>query len=247
MKSLSVLPILIASVVVLAAPADAAVVVSGAFTTSQMLPGFSTVGVRFRQLNTGGSSELYVGHSDLGVGTNRVQGDLTWAAANAFTISNTGGTLSATVGGITRSFTNVFTASGADPLQPFDTLQIGLRDGAPGAGTFDLSGLALSGTSYRGTVVPNTALIGLAAVDNGGFRYFTVTGVDFQQDFTLSGTFNRSGTFGSSQEANRVDFTFGNGPVTQPVIPEPATWTMLITGFAFVGAALRGRKVRTAA
>jgi hypothetical protein len=26
------------------------------------------------------------------------------------------------------------------------------------------------------------------------------------------------------------------------VIPEPATWTMLITGFAFVGASLRSRR-----
>ncbi len=246
MKSLSVLPLLIASAVVLAAPADAAILASGASTDPQLLTGFSTVGVRFRQLNTGSSSELYVGHSNLGVAANRSQADLSWAPANAFTISNSGGTLSATVGSVTSSFANVFNASGADPLQPFDTLQIGLRDGATGQGTFDLSGLALSGIDYRGRVISNAPLGGFAGVDGGLFRYFTVTGVDFRQDFTLTGTFNRAGTFGSTQEGNRVEFTIGNGPITQPVIPEPATWTMMIAGFAFVGAALRGRKASAA-
>lgn len=224
-----------------AQPSQATVAVSDALTVPQTLEG-STVGVRFRQLNTGGGQELFVGHSDLGVGANRSQGDLTWAAANAFTISNTGGTLSATVGGITRSFADVFTASGAAATQPFDTLQIGLRDGATGAGTFNLSGLSLSGTSYPGTAVSNAALNDLFAVDGAGFRYFAVTGIDFRQDFTLTGRLNRSGTFGTSQELNRVDFTIGNGPITQPVVPEPATWTMLIAGFAFVGAALRNRR-----
>lgn len=247
MKSLSVLPILIASAVALAAPADATVVVSDAFASSQLLPGFSTVGVRFRQLNTGNSQELFVGHSDLGVGANRAQGDLVWAAANAFTISNVGGTLSATVGGVTRSFTAVFDASGAATTQPFDTLQIGLRDGATGNGTFDLSGLTLSGTTYQGATVSNAVLNGLSAVDGGGFRFYTVTGLDFRQDFVFSGTLNRSGTFGPSAELNRLDFTIGNGPITQPAVPEPATWTMMIAGFAFVGAALRGRRTKAVA
>ena len=31
------------------------------------------------------------------------------------------------------------------------------------------------------------------------------------------------------------------------VVPEPATWTMLITGFAFVGASLRGRRAQSPA
>jgi PEP-CTERM motif len=228
-----------------AVPTQAAVVVSAGLTQSQLLPGFATVGVRFRQLNTGSSQELFVGHSDLGVGASRTQADLSWASANAFTISNAGGTLSASVGGVTRSFAGAYTASGAAAQQPFDTLQIVLRDGVTGAGSFDLGGLMLSGTGYRGGVVSSAALGGLSAVDGGGFRFFTVTGIDFRQDFTLTGTLNRSGSFGPSAELNRLDFTIGNGPITQPAIPEPATWLMMIAGFAFVGSALRNRRAKS--
>lgn len=235
-----------AATALFAQPSQATVTVSDALTVPQTLEG-STVGVRFRRLGTGGAQQLFVGHSDLGVGANRSEGNLAWGPSNAFTISNSGGTLSAAVGGITRSFANAFVASGADALQPFDTLQIGLRDSATGAGTFSLTGLSLSGTSYRGTTISNAALGDMVAVDNGGFRFFAVTGIDFRQDFTLTGTFNRFGTFGSTQEGNRVDFTIGNGPITQPAVPEPATWTMMIAGFAFVGAALRNRKAGKAA
>lgn len=235
-----------AATALFAQPSQAAVTVSDVLTVPQALEG-STVGVRFRRLGTGGAQQLFVGHSDLGVGANRSEANVTWAGANAFTIRNTDGTLSATVGSVTSSFVNAFTASGAAASQPFDTLQIGLRDGATGAGTFSLTGLSLSGTSYQGATISNAALGDMVAVDNGGFRFFAVTGIDFRQDFTLTGTFNRFGTFGSTQEGNRVDFTIGNGPITQPAIPEPATWTMMIAGFAFVGAALRNRKAGKAA
>ena len=225
-----------------AVPSQAVVVLSSNGASPGLLSGNATFGVRFRQLNTGASQELFVGHGDLGVAGNRSQADLGWAAANSFTISLSGGTLRATVGATSRQYANVIEASGALAGQPFDTLQVALRDQFSGAGTFNLSGLTLSGTDYLGHAVSNAAVGSIAAVDGGGFGYWLLTGVDFAQDFTLSGSFNRSGAFGNSAEANRLDFTFGNGPVTQPTVPEPATWAMLIAGFGLVGAALRRAK-----
>lgn len=43
-----------------------------------------------------------------------------------------------------------------------------------------------------------------------------------------------------SDEADRVGLMADNGPVTPPAVPEVSSWVMMITGFAFVGTALRG-------
>lgn len=242
------LPILAAAVLALqGASASAAVQVSGPLTDPVLLAGFDTLGVRFRQLNTGGSKELYVGHNDLGTGANRAERDLTWAASQSFTIQLVDGTLSASIaGGAPLAFADTLGASGASADLPFDTLQIGLRDNFVGGGTFSLTGLTLTGTDYSGTAVSNAALGDFAGVDGGAFRFFTVTGIDFRQNFLLSGTFNRAGAFGGSAEANRVDFTFGNGPIEQPAVPEPATWALLIAGFGAVGIAARRRRTQAA-
>jgi choice-of-anchor C domain-containing protein len=65
-------------------------------------------------------------------------------------------------------------------------------------------------------------------------------------------THSRLFTATSTSTQLRFQSTFGgpwgvaldNVAVTS-VVPEPATWTMLIAGFAFVGAALRGRRAQS--
>jgi hypothetical protein len=255
MKSLPVLPILIASAIVFAAPADAAVVVSDASTSSAFLTGFTTIGTRHREFEstrvTGGDQEHFLGRNDLGVATNRSGADHRYVLGdNAFALTLSGGTLTSVMNVSSLSRADVFTWSGAAADQPFDTLQFAIRDGAVNNGVIALKDLVLSGTDYRGNAVTNVSLGTFNGVDGGGFRYWTVTGIDFRQDFAFSGTLGLTtpvGNFSGSAELNRVEFAIGNGPITQPAVPEPATWTMLIAGFAFVGAALRGRRTKASA
>lgn len=55
-----------------------------------------------------------------------------------------------------------------------------------------------------------------------------------------------SDDLGSSREYDRVALTHFDGTIVAGVIPEPATWAMLITGFGFVGVAMRRRRVAAA-
>lgn len=255
MKSLSVLPILVASALFLAPQAEAAVVVSGAETSPAFLTGFTTISTRHREFEstrvTGGDQEHFLGRNDLGVAANRAGADHRYVLGdNIFSLTLSGGTLTSVMNGSTLSRTDVFTWSGAAADQPFDTLQFAIRDGAVNNGVIALKDLVLSGTSYRGNAVTNVALGTFNGVDGGGFRYWNVTGIDFRRDFTFSGTLSLTtpnGNFSSSAELNRVEFAIGNGPITQPAVPEPATWTMMIAGFAFVGTALRGRRTKAVA
>lgn len=255
MKSLTVLPLLLGTALLFAAPADAAVVVSGPSETSAFLPGFTTVATRHREFEStvrgGNDQEHFLGRNDLGNAANRGAADHRYVlGSNAFSLTLVDGTLTSVMNGNTLSRTDIFTWAGADADQPFDTLQFSIRDGAIGNGLIALDNLVLSGTDYRGISRTNVALGSFAGVDGGGFRHWTVTGLDFRQDFSFTGTLSLTtptGSFSGSSELNRVEFTLGNGPVTQPVVPEPATWLMMITGFAFVGAALRGRPARSAA
>jgi hypothetical protein len=255
MKSLTFLPLFLGTALLFVAPADAAVVVSGASETSAFLPGYTTVGTRHREFEStvrnGNDQEHFLGRNDLGGGPNRSAADHRYVLGdNAFSLSLVEGTLTSVMNGNMLSRADIFTWAGADAEQPFDTLQFSIRDGALGNGLIALDNLLLSGTDYRGNSITNVALGSFAGVDGGGFRYWTVTGIDFRRDFTFSGTLSLTtptGSFSGSSELNRVEFTLGNGPITQPAVPEPATWLMMIAGFAFVGMALRGRQAREVA
>lgn len=71
----------------------------------------------------------------------------------------------------------------------------------------------------------------------GGTTNFYLSGGDI-----VPGTFT-SGWFTSTAEFSMDDLTLGLVDVPYG-IPEPATWGLLIGGFAISGAALRGRRVR---
>lgn len=255
MKSLTALPLFIATAMLLAAPADASVVVSGPTETSVLLPGFTTVGTRHREFEStvrnGNDQEHFLGRNDLGGGPNRSAADHRYVLGdNAFSLTLVDGTLTSVMNGNSLSRADIFTWAGAAADQPFDTLQFSIRDGALGNGLIALNNLVISGTDYRGNSITNVALGSFAGVDGGGFRYWAITGLDFRQDFSFSGLLSLttpSGSFSGSSELNRVEFTLGNGPITQPAVPEPASWLMMITGFAFVGGALRNRPARTIA
>jgi hypothetical protein len=239
----------------LSGTAQAAVVLGDVTTESVLLADNVTLATRYREFESvgrnGNDFEHFLGRGDLGGGPNRVQSNLQYAAAsagtsaNAFSLSLTGGTLASVLNGNSLSIANAFAFAGASADQPFDTLEFGLRDGANGNGTFTLTNLKLTGTTYLGQAVVDQALADIAAVDGGGFRYRALTGIDFRQNFTLTGTLNLIGGFGNSAELNRLEMRLGNGPITQPAVggvPEPATWAMMILGFGLIGAAVRRRR-----
>jgi len=71
---------------------------------------------------------------------------------------------------------------------------------------------------------------------NGGFCNFSAIGVAFDgiaMSIDFGGTANQTGY---------DNITFGDSTPGNPGVPEPATWAMMIGGFAFAGAVLRRRK-----
>ena len=90
------------------------------------------------------------------------------------------------------------------------------------------------GTSWWGSGTPV-----LNGAGTGFFGSGEVHGI-----IRLPGTFT-SITFIDTSE-NWHGFTAGIADVAGPVIPEPATWAMLVAGFGMVGASIRRRNAATA-
>jgi len=235
-------PMVFLAAAVIAAPVHATVTISGPSASSVFLADSATLGARYRNLSSGGGQEHFLGRNDLGVAGNRSGSDLVYVNGNnAFSFSLAGTTLTSVMNGNSLSVANAITFAGGSN-QPFDTLQLMLRDGQAGNGLIGLNSLRITGTTYGGQAVSNFALADIAASDFSGLRHFAITGLDFTKAFSLSGNFNRTGSFSSSQELNRFDVQIGNGPITQAVVPEPATWAMLIAGFGLVGTTMRRRR-----
>lgn len=217
----------VAAAALTAAPASAATL-DGASSTSALA--LSAGGVRYRAFATSAAQEeVYLGRSDLGVGANRVAQNLTWGTRNDFSFSYDAATdtLSSAINGAPAlQFAN-FTGglSSAFSGVALDLLQIQIRDGAIGAGDISLSDLMLNGVQ----LTPNTV-----SAPESQINYWRIGG-DFRQSFTLTGSLNLAGAFGTSTELNRVEFLVGNA------VPEPSTWAMMIGGFGIAGAAMRRR------
>ncbi len=213
-----------------AAQAQAAVVVSGPSATAYATTNIG--GARFRALGTSASQEeLYVGESDLGVGGNRAQGNVTYTqnGANPFSLEYDADndTLTGVLKGTSRTYSN-FLASlspGVAGLS-FNLLQIAVTDRAVG-GLISLSNLKLNNVALSQPTLTNP--------DNTT-NYWAVSGYDFKTDFKLTGDLNLSGAFSTSGEQNKVDILIGNA------VPEPGAWALMIGGFGLAGAALRRRR-----
>jgi hypothetical protein len=242
-----VIPFLVISTVVLAAGTAEAAVRVESLKEPTPFEGQS-LALRFREFEStranGNDKELFLGAGDLGDAKTRVAADARYALGdNKFLFALQGGTLSAMLNGNSLAIKDVFTFASIGAAQPLDTLRIGITDRAKGDGLIVLDKLSLSGTDWRGQRVETVSLGELAGVDFGGTTQWDITGLDFRQDFVLTGRLGllaNGGRFSPSAELNRVDMGVGNGPVSAPAVPEASTWVMMITGFAFVGTALRG-------
>lgn len=242
-----VIPFLMISTVILAAGSAKAAVRVDSVAEPVAFEGQS-LALRFREFEStrtnGNDQEIFLGVGDLGDAKSRVAADARYALGdNSFLFALKGGTLSAMLNGKSLEIKDVFTFASIAAAQPLDTLRIGITDRAKGDGLIILHDVRLSGTDWRGQRVDNFSLGKLAGVDFGGTTMWDITGLDFRQDFQLTGTlglFANGGRFSPSAELNRVDILVGNGPISAPPVPEASTWVMMITGFAFIGTALRG-------
>ena len=118
------------------------------------------------------------------------------------------------VGGFTTGFSFFYSSSTA--------ASVNVYDGAGGTGNI-LATLNLNAQFNQNC----------AGDPNGGFCNWTAVGVLF------SGTALSINFGGTANQTAFDNITFGSDT---PVIPEPATWAMMITGFGLVGFAARRRR-----
>ncbi len=170
------------------------------------------MGVRFRNFRSSGPSgndELYLGVPDLGVASNRVAQQLTFAASHDFIInySSSGDSLECitTIGGssfrrVMFNISSAATAAGKTrPLSSMNVVQFRLRN-QTGASTTTLSGINLNGVS-----VP-----GIFQVTGNSTNYWHAFSIAYGSSFSLSGSFQLSGNYGTSVEGNVVEILFGS-------------------------------------
>ena len=147
------------------------------------------------------------------------QGEFNWAASSdpyAFTLNWTASGLSFTVGGVT--VTDAGVGRGA-PLVG-NTLKVDLK----GVSSFNLA--AIDGVTFNQSWSAPQSLLFFSADAWGG------------NGFTATGTLDIENGGGSR---NGINFKVGNF-TPNGVIPEPATWAMMIAGFGLVGASMRRRR-----
>ena len=159
-------------------------------------------------------------------GSPRVMQNIVLPGPNSFTLSYDAGAdvLSGAINGAAFTRTG-FLAGVSSP----DQLSIGVR-GDNIAGLVNLGDLTLNGQNVGAD---------MNGIDGSNFRFWGLDGVDFSQDFTLSGTVSLDQPY---EGRGRLEFFFGGSAV-----PEPAAWALMIGGFGLVGAAMRFRRRRTAA
>jgi len=129
---------------------------------------------------------------------------------------------------------------GASQLGGFSDLGVRLRADADSAGrtghTITLGNLLLNGSALGGA--PITA--------RGATSYFllpSLSASDFDSGFSLAGEMNMNWLTGSKPNTRTEARILGAGFL--PGVCAPATWAMLILGFAMVGITVHRRKITT--
>lgn len=115
-----------------------------------------------------------------------------------------------------------------------------------GAGTLTVY-YVLSGSGFTQTQINNTNLAAFTQVTAGNGGVYSADNNNFNK-LLSGGTFDafaiRSSTPISFFEVKQMTF---NGVPTTPPVPEPATWGMMLLGFAGIGMAMRRSRRRNGA
>jgi hypothetical protein len=179
---------------------------------------------RHKGLRTAGASsdkEVYVGVPDLGTASNRAESDLSYSiivhfnlqyspiANSVTTVTNINSVVTTTT---KTNISSVAAAAGKTiPLSQMNFMELQVRT-QNATSAIDVSNLIINGQSITGTYT---------RANSPGSSYWHLLNYDFGSGFTMTGTITLTGTFGSSTEANKVEFTFGSQPAASPL---PVVW-----------------------
>ena len=187
------------------------------------------------QTDTGVSGAIGVTYVGDTIGTE--YNNPSWDPSSTFkggTVSNAptpeGGYI-VTIGGTSRVNTVTFSSTVANPVMAIYSLG---RDIEPASFVFTTSNISLEAGG------PSVEYDGSSITLSGN----TVTGVEGNGVIQFNGLVN-SISWTNPQEEYTYGFTVGTPGVAAGVaggVPEPATWAMMLTGFAGLGATLRRRR-----
>lgn len=183
-------------------------------------------GVRYRSFQPTGGDEVYLGVPDLGVAGNRNAQNINWASGPTtfdftFTYDPVTDTLTSTVAG-NAPLTYTFA-----PDLVIDVLQLDVVD-RDTTGEIWLTNLMVNGESA-----------GDFLVGGEGYNTWMLTDIASGPGLTVTGTINRTGTFGSSQELSKIQILAGGSPVPVPA----AIW---LFGSGLLGMVGIARRKKTA-
>jgi hypothetical protein len=191
--------------------------------------------VRYREFKTGTNDEVYIGVPDLDTGGgHRTQTDLTWGVSNAitFTYDPISDKLTANIDNGSTDWTleyfNYSTnvrdlifggdqSSADDALSNLNYLQIEVALGEKSPAAASLDNVYLDGIS-----------LGSFSGSNQSTQSWQVSGYDYSDGFTLTGTINLTDINSPAPDKNNVQITFGFldtlAPITSNVlaVPNPA-------------------------
>lgn len=182
---------------------------------------------RFRA-PTASQKEFYLGVSDLGLGANRVDANLTYAASAAFSIL-----YDAVAGTISGSYGTTTLDRSAAGLGPANAIRVQVSGPRVLDGGAFYDWLTLTDLAVNGTPLAPSSIVAQTEPPRVGFVDFYIYGFDTGEDaITLSGTLNYQ-SVGATSNANRasealkVDIEFGTA-----VVPLPPAAALLLAGLA---------------
>jgi len=217
-----------------------ATLLGGASGAATLTSGYDTdfanesVALRFRSFQPTGGEEVYLGTQDLGNAGNRLAADeFDWASGGSafdfsFNFDSNANTLGYQLDG-TSAAVGANATYAPDPTINAFKLSVIDRDST---GDIWLTNLVVNGSS----------LGDVTSASDEGWLDFMIRDVDVSSGmFAVSGTINRTGTFGGSQEASRIELVAGTLPMS--AVPVPAALPLMLAGFGALGiVARRNRK-----
>lgn len=179
---------------------------------------------KHKALRTAGTSserEIYLGVPDLNVTANRAEAELSYSIIVHFILQYNplanSVTSTSSVNGVNTSITKnniaaVAAAAGKSiPLSNMNFMELQVRT-QNATSSVDVTNLTINGQSITGTYTRANA---------AGSSYWHLLNYDFGSGFTMTGTITLTGSFGSTAEANKVEFIFGSQPAASPL---PIVW-----------------------